>query len=131
MQKISWAGALIILLTSCSANWHLKQACKKEPSICTPQVLKWDTIYVTDTLEYYEEFYTDVHDTITIDTGSVIVKIIRENNILRTYIKQKGDTVRVTKTITLPPRIIPSDKEYPWWLVIVAGILFILLILKK
>jgi hypothetical protein len=122
---------LLLLLTGCSANWHLKQACKKEPSICAPQVLKWDTIYVTDTLEYYEEFYTDVYDTVVIDTGSVIVKIIRENNILRTYIKQKGDTVRVTKTITLPPRIIPSDKEYPWWLVIVAGILFILLILKK
>ncbi len=131
MQKISWAGAIIILLSSCSANWHLKQACKKDPVICQPQKIVFDTIVYTDSVEIYEVFETEVHDTIVIDTGSVKVTIIRDHDIIRTYVKQKPDTIRVSKTITVPPRIIPSEKEYPWWLVIVAGILFILLIIKK
>ena len=121
---------LIVLVTSCSAKWHLKQACKKDVTICQPQVVKWDTMYITDTIEYYEEFYTDVHDTIVIDTGSVLVKIIRDHDIIRTYIKQKPDTVRVSKTITLPPRVSIKECDYPWWLVIVSIVLFLLLIIK-
>lgn len=132
IKALSWTGALVVLLfSSCSAEWHLKKACKKQPTICQPQVVKWDTIYITDTVEYYEEFYTEVHDTIIIDTGSVMVKIIRDHDIIKTYIKQKPDTIKVSKTITLPPRVIPCKEEYPWWLVIVAGILFILLIIKR
>jgi len=121
---------LIVLLTSCSAKWHLKQACKKDATICQPQVVKWDTMYITDTIEYYEEFYTEVHDTIVIDTGSVIVKIIRDHDIIRTYIKQKPDTIKVSKTITLPPRVSIKECDYPWWLVIVSIVLFLLLIIK-
>jgi hypothetical protein len=87
-------------------------------------------MYITDTIEYYEEFYTDVHDTIVIDTGSVLVKIIRDHDVIRTYIKQKPDTVRVSKTITLPPRVSIKECDYPWWLVIVSIVLFLLLIIK-
>ena len=129
--NIFLAGALILLLSSCSAQWHFEKACKKDPVICQPQVVKWDTIYVTDTIEYYEEFYTEVHDTIVIDTGSVLVKIIRDHDIIRAYVKQKPDTVKISKTITLPPRISVKECDYPWWLLIVSIVLFLLLVLKK
>lgn len=121
---------LIVLLTSCSAKWHLKQACKKDIAICQQQVVRFDTLYITDTLEYYEEFYTEVHDTIVIDTGSLRVEIIRNHDIIKTYIKQRPDTVRISKTITLPPRVSIKEDEYPWWLVIVSIVLFLLLIIK-
>lgn len=121
---------LAILLTSCSAKWHLKQACKKDSTICSPQVVKFDTVFITDTIEYYKEFYTKVHDTITIDTGSIRIKIIRDNNIIKTYIKQKPDTITISKTITLPPRVSIKEDDYPWWLVIVSIVLFLLLIIK-
>jgi hypothetical protein len=133
MQKIYWARAIIIalLLSSCSAQWHLKKACKKDPAICQPQVVKFDTIIYTDSVEIFETFYTEVSDTIVIDTGSVIVKIIRDHDIIRTYVKQKPDTIKVSKTITLPPRISVKECDYPWWLVIVSIVLFLLIVLRK
>lgn len=121
---------LAILFTSCSAKWHLKQACKKDSSICQPQVVRFDTIVIRDTFEYYREFHTEVHDTITIDTGSIRIKIIRDHDIIKTYIKQKPDTITISKTITLPPRVSIKEGDFPWWLVIVSIVLFLLLIIK-
>lgn len=120
----------IVLLTSCSAKWHLKQACKKDFTICQPQKVVFDTIVYTDSVEIYEMFETEVHDTIVIDTGSIRVEIIRNHDIIRTYIKQRPDTVRISKTITLPPKVSIKEDEYPWWLVIVSIVLFLLLIIK-
>jgi hypothetical protein len=70
-------------------------------------------------------------DTITIDTGGIRVKIIRDKDIIRTIITQEPKTIIRTKTITTKPRIVYKDEDYPWWLVILAAILFILLIIKK
>ena len=123
---------IILLLSGCSANWHLEKARKKQPSLCEPQkVLVIDTMYVTDTLEFYEEFYTEVHDTITIDTGSVIVKIIRNHDIIKTYIKTKPDTVRITKTITLPPVITNNEHWFKWWYILIIFAIFAFIIKIK
>jgi len=123
---------ITLLLSGCSANWHLEKACKKQPRLCEPQkILVIDTMYVTDTLEFYEEFYTDVHDTITIDTGSVIVKIIRNHDIIKTYVKQKPDTVRITKSITLPPQIVYTESWFKWWYLLIIFAIFALIIKIK
>jgi hypothetical protein len=109
MQKISWAGAIIILLTSCSAEWHHEKACKKAPIYCMEWV-RLDTVVYRDSIEIYEVFETQVHDTIIIDTGSVRVEIIRDHDIIRTYVKQKPDTTKITIAKQMPPRIIYRDK---------------------
>jgi len=123
---------IILLLSSCSAQWHIKQACKKQPALCAPDTFTiTDTIKVNDSLYFEKIVVTKEIDTITIDTGGIRVKIIRDKDIIRTIITQEPKTIIRTKTITTKPRIVYKDEDYPWWLVILAAILFILLIIKK
>lgn len=126
MQKISWAGALIILLTSCSAEWHFEQACKKKPIYCLDNYV-YDTIVYRDSFYYHSVDTTKMVDTITVDTGSVYVRIIRDHDIIRTFIKQKPDTIQITKTFSRPPKIV--YKQTWWWLLLIPLLLW--LIYKK
>jgi hypothetical protein len=117
---------LSILLSSCSAQWHYQKACDKDSAYCGTDVLI-DTMLVTDTLYLQRTDTTNVIDTITIDTGSIQVQIIREYDVIRTTIKQKPDTTYLTITKTVPPKII--YKQTYWWLLFIPFILC--LILKK
>jgi hypothetical protein len=91
--------------------------------------VRLDTVIYRDSIEIYEVFETQVHDTIIIDTGSVRVEIIRDHDIIRTYVKQKPDTTRITITKQMPPRIIYRDKVNWWWLILIPLLLW--LIYKK
>jgi hypothetical protein len=128
MQKISWAGAIVILLASCSAEWHHEKACKKAPIYCMEWV-RLDTVVYRDSFVYHRVDTTELIDTITIDTGSVRVEIIRDHDIIRTYVKQKPDTTKITITKQMPPRIIYRDKANWWWLILIPLLLW--LIYKK
>jgi hypothetical protein len=124
------AVVLMVLLSSCSAQWHLKQACKKDGAICKPQVIKLDTIIYTDSVEIYETFETEVHDTIIIDTGSVRVEIYRDHDIIRTYIKQRPDTIKITKTVNVP-QVIMKENDWNPWVILIALISILLWLIKK
>lgn len=122
----------ILLLSSCSAQWHLKQACKKQPSICSDSVVvRVDTFTVRDTFEYHRVDTTEVVDTVVIDTGNIQVRIIRENNIIRTTIKQKPDTAYVTVTRTLPPNVIYKECWFKWWYLLIIFAIFVIIIKWK
>ena len=101
--------ALMVLFQACGAEYHLKQACKKKPSLCEQKV-KIDTFIVHDSIYFYDTFTTKEIDTITIDTGSIRVKVVRHYNKIKVMIKQKPDTIRITKTITLPPKYVEKEK---------------------
>ena len=117
---------LSILLSSCSAQWHYQKACSKDSAYCGTDVLI-DTMLVTDTLYYHSVDTTNMVDTITIDTGSIQVQIIREYDVIRTTIKQKPDTTRLTIFRKVPPKII--YKQTYWWLILIPLLLW--LIYKK
>ena len=117
---------LSILLSSCSAQWHYQKACDKDSAYCGTDVLI-DTMLVTDTLYLQRVDTTNVIDTITIDTGSIQVQIIREYDVIRTTIKQKPDTTRLTIFRKVPPKII--YKQTYWWLILIPLLLW--LIYKK
>lgn len=123
---------IAILLTSCSAQWHIKQACKKEPAICKP-----DTITVTDTIKVRDSIYfektvvTKEIDTILIDTGGIRVKIIRVKDTIKTIITQEPKTIIKTKTITTKPKILYKEEKMPWWFIFAVVLLFIALFLKR
>jgi hypothetical protein len=118
----------VILLSSCSAQWHYERACQKDTAYCGTDILI-DTMLITDTLYYHRVDTTNMIDTITIDTGSIQVKIIRDRDIIRTYIKQKPDTTRLTIYKKVPPKIIEKF-IYPWWLFLLIP-LSLWLILRK
>jgi len=124
---------IAILLSSCSSQWHIKQACKKEPKLCHPDTITiTDTIKVRDSIYFEKTYITKEIDTIFIDTGGIKVKIIRVKDTIKTIITQEPKTIIQTKTITTKPRIVYKEKEeYKWWLVIVGALLFILLIIKR
>jgi len=84
----------------------------------------------TDSIEIYETFETEVHDTIVIDTGSVRVEIIRDHDIIRTYIKQRPDTVKITKTISVP-QVIMKENDWNPWVILIALISILLWLIKK
>jgi hypothetical protein len=129
IKALSWAGALIVLFSGCSAQWHYERACKKDTSYCA-QVMVIDTFVVRDTFEYHRVDTTELIDTITIDTGSVQVRIIRENNIIRTMIKQKPDTAFLTITKTIPPRIVYKECWFKWWYSLILVVIALLVKIK-
>jgi uncharacterized protein (DUF111 family) len=119
---------ILLLLSSCSAQWHYERACQKDTAYCGTDILI-DTMLITDTLYYHRVDTTNMIDTITIDTGSIQVKIIRNHDVIRTYIKQKPDTTRLTIYKKVPPKIIEKF-IYPWWLFLLIP-LTLWLILRK
>lgn len=118
----------ILLLSSCSAQWHYDKACKKDLTYCATH-FQLDTFVVRDTFTYHFVDTTNMVDTITIDTGSVQVQIIRDHDIIRTTIKQKPDTSFLTITKAMPPKIVYRDKTNWWWLILIPLLLW--LIYKK
>jgi hypothetical protein len=116
------ALALVALLSSCSAEYHFKRACKLEPMFCESEIeWQFDTTIIRDSLYFYNTYYTKSVDTIFIDSGGVQVRIIRNNNYITTEIKRPNDTIRVntTRTIKAPTkwRIIDLNK---WFLGVVV-----------
>ena len=91
--------------------------------------VRLDTVVYRDSFVYHRVDTTNMIDTITIDTGSIQVKIVRHNDIIHTYIKQKPDTTKITITKQMPPRIIYRDKVNWWWLILIPLLLW--LIYKK
>lgn len=89
-----------LILTSCSAEWHLKQAIKKGIEV------KKDTIRVTDTL-VIDSVRVDTTviskeiDTIFIQKDQWYVKIERVRDTLKISGGCKGDTIYIDKKIPI------------------------------
>jgi hypothetical protein len=104
---------LVLLLTSCSAQWHLKKAVQKDPMI-----LKKDTLVVQDTLVVPPVVLKDTvtlkqHDTITITKDRLRVKIVKVNDTL--IIDAKCDSDTIVRTIEVPyDKIVYVEKESIW-----------------
>lgn len=119
----------LLLLSSCSANWHLRRAIKKDPSI-----LIKDTVTVRDTL-VSETISTDTlivskpNDTITIEKDRLRIKILRSFDTLRVEGTCIGDTIYFEKKITVEKIVYKPKQWYEryWWvllLIIGAAIYF-------
>jgi hypothetical protein len=97
---------LILLFSSCSASWHLQRALIKDPSLFRPRNWVIDTVLMTDSFHSVDTFTLNEIDTFITDTGKVRLTIYRNRNFFKTDIKIKQDTIRLTKTIEMPPQII-------------------------
>ena len=84
---------LLLLLTSCSAQWHLKKAVQKDPAI-----LEKDTLVVTTTVVSPPVAITDTvtlkqHDTITLVKDRLRVKIVKVNDTITIDAICDSDTI--------------------------------------
>jgi hypothetical protein len=144
---------LIALLSSCSAEWHLKRAVKKNPKygdstkVYIPYI-KDTTIYVqlpgdtNETSLKFRDWYNRAKDsTATLykdsmlhiyqkldSLGNVKTKIIRTPYILEVPI-----TIHDTIPVNCPPTISVEDNKwstFDWILLFVSIVLFLLLIIQ-
>jgi hypothetical protein len=100
---------LLLLLTSCSATWHLKKAVQKDPTI-----LEKDTLVVTDTVVSPPVAITDTvtlkqHDTITLVKDRLKVEIVKVNDTITINAECASDTI--ITTIEVPYEKIVYVKE--------------------
>jgi hypothetical protein len=91
---------LMLLLSSCSAQWHLKTAIKKNPLI-----LEKDTVTVVDTVVTAPVTVRDTvtlskRDTVTITKNKITVKIVRSFDTLSIEAECASDTI--VRTIEVP-----------------------------
>lgn len=99
-----------ILLTSCSAQWHLKTAVRKNPLI-----LEKDTLIVMDTVVSPPVAITDTvimkqHDTITLVKDRLRVRIVKVNDTITIDAVCDSDTI--IRTIEVPyEKLIYIEKE--------------------
>jgi hypothetical protein len=100
-NRFAFSLVLGLALSSCSAEYHLKKACKKDPSICRDSVrVETDTLWKTDTLKSVDTFTMAVIDTIVIDTNGCKLELTRNGNKFKANITSKIPTKTITKTIT-------------------------------
>ena len=91
---------LVLSLTSCSAQWHLKKAVHKDPTI-----LKKDTLIVQDTVVTPPVAITDTvtlkqHDTITLVKDRLKVQLLKVNDTITINAECASDTI--VQTIKVP-----------------------------
>ena len=84
---------LVLSLTSCSAQWHLKKAVHKDPTI-----LKKDTLIVQDTVVTPPVAITDTvtlkqHDTITLVKDKLRVQLVKVNDTITINAACDSDTI--------------------------------------
>lgn len=125
----------ILLFASCSANWHLNRAIKKDPSLLKggDTVLVHDTQIVTKEKVLYDSFVTTEYDTVTIEDSFVYTQVIRKDNVIKVYTKCKSDTVRITTKIPfkLPPQVVKNKLTDIQTAIYAVAVLLLLLIIIR
>ena len=92
--------SLVLLLSSCSAQWHLNKAVKKDPTI-----LERDTLVVKDTVVVPPVVITDtvttkLHDTIVVEKDKLRVRVVKKLDTL--IIEGQCDSDTIVMTIEVP-----------------------------
>ena len=135
-MKLIQAIFIVLVLTGCSAKWHLKQAIKKNPAIAQVSTYSIDTFFVRDSVVMTDTFTTKEIDTLTVTKDGVTTVVYRDHDVIRIKTVVKADTIRYTKTITLPAQIkfVESKKgldKYGPYLGLILLILLLLSIIKN
>jgi hypothetical protein len=121
---------LSIFFASCSAQWHLKQAVKKNPSIITEKVIRQvDTLIIRDSVKVEHTFTTKSIDTIIIDNEHFKSTIYRYHDTIKLVQILKGDTIRITKKVVVP--VVKHETKYQKAFILLAAIIFMIWLIKK
>lgn len=119
-----------VLLSSCSAQWHLRKAVQKDPLI-----LEKDTLVVMDTVVSPPVAITDTvimrqHDTITLVKDRLRVSIVKVNDTITINAICDSDTI--ISIVEVPyEKIVYVEKEKPmqmlqrWLLYAVAALVVV------
>ena len=120
---------ILVMLTGCSAEWHLKKAIKKNPSLIKPTIHTIDTIVIRDSFELSDTFVTKTTDTITIEKEGVKTIVYRDHDIIKVRTIVKPDTIRIQKTIRVPQIQYQERVKVPQMIGVGIGLVLILTLL--
>ena len=102
---------MAVLFSSCSAQWHLKTAIKKNPNIITEKVIRQvDTLIIRDSVKTEHTYVTKSIDTIVIDNEHFKTTIYRYHDTIKLVQVLKADTVTITQKY-----VVPSVEYKPWY----------------
>lgn len=118
--------AIMILFTGCSAEYHLKKAIKKNPSLIQPSTHTIDTLIVTDSVTITDTFVSKTIDTLTIEKDGVKTIVYRNHDVIRIKTIVRPDTIRIQKTITIPQVQYKERVSIPQWIGVVLGTILLL-----
>lgn len=105
---------VLVLFSSCSANWHLRRAIAKDPTILESKTITLvDTIH-TDPVTRYDTIHLLEMDTVEVITDSISYRIIRQRDSFWVKVTVPPDTIIKTKEVQLPPQIKYIERD-PWY----------------
>ena len=120
-----------LLFVGCSANWHIKKAIKKDPSI-----LLTDTITVVDTLRVItnnvstDSTFILSRDTVVLKKDKLTIKHYYYRDSIYLWGECESDTIYKPFEVKVPvDKIIINEPLFPrwlWWIVILFIGLFVL-----
>ncbi len=97
---------VVVVLSSCSAQWHVKRAVLKDPSILTPQEsINIDTVIVTKEKTLTDTLILNDVDSVIVTQDRVVTKIWRQYDTLRVETTCPPDTVRIVIEKECPPQV--------------------------
>ena len=120
---------ILVMLTGCSAEWHLKKAIKKNPSLIQPSIHTIDTIIIRDSFAFSDTFVTKTIDTITIEKEGVKTIVYRDHDIIKIRTIVKPDTIRIQKTIRVPQIQYQERVKVPQMIGVGIGLVLLLTLL--
>ena len=124
--KTTKAIIILVMLTGCSAEYHLKKAIKKNPSLIQPSTHTIDTLIVTDSVAITDTFVSKTIDTLTIEKDGVKTIVYRNHDVIRIKTIVKPDTIRIQKTITIPQVQYKERVSIPQWIGVVLGTILLI-----
>lgn len=126
---------LLVMLTGCSAEWHLKKAIKKNPSLIQPSTHTIDTIVIRDSVAFTDTFVSKTIDTFTIEKEGVKTIVYRNHDVIRIKTIVKPDTIRIQKTIRVPQVYYEERFKIPQMvgigLALLLALLFLILLIFR
>lgn len=130
MRKFS---IILLILSSCSSQFHLKRAIKKDPSILTVDTLRVVDVdtFVTETIKHDTSFYQS-HDTTIIVKDRMTIKHFIHDSVVYIEGECLGDTIIQTEIIEKPvEKVVYNERFFPNWFWVLFPVLIILYFLKR
>ena len=123
-----WIVSVALLLQSCGAQWHLKRAIAKDPTIIADTII--DTVVITEEKAVRDTIILERIDTTIIERNGVRVEIKRIHDTIQIQAECLPDTIRITKEISVP-ELIYKEKKPTFGLVKLFILLAIILVLTN
>ncbi len=103
---------IVLLTVSCSANWHIKRAIKKDPSVLTAKEVKFDTVVITEPRYLTDTVVMNEIDSITIIKDNAVTKLWRVHDTIRVETICPPDTIKI-EVVKYVPQVVYDEKK--WW----------------